>query len=203
MILDIALGVIIVIVAAAGLRSGFVYTFLHTAGWLISLLCGFLLSGRVKAFLVSRESFYSSISENISRRIGESLPANSIQGDGIPRILNQLLNELSDNLSVSLTDALMSVIAFALVVLAVKFIFYILTMLFSKKGFGPLGFLDGILGLVFGLLKGFIIVYFLLAVMFPLVSLAGPDFSFSLLTTLDSSVIAKDLYHNNPLLLLL
>ena len=45
--MDIAIGLIFVLSTASGFRKGFVRTFIHTAGWVLSIIIGFVFS-RVK-----------------------------------------------------------------------------------------------------------------------------------------------------------
>ena len=118
-------------------------------------------------------------------------------------MMEDMATSLTDSAASGVTDFLMTVAAFLILVMASKILLYILIALFSKRNNpGATGIIDGLLGLGVGFIKGFVVVYLVLAIMIPAVNLASPDHAFSLLTSLDSSLMAKDLYDNNPLLLL-
>ena len=75
--------------------------------------------------------------------------------------------------------------------------------MFSKKQNGGFtGLLDGILGLAFGLMRSFLVVFFLLALLVPVSSFLAPDTASALIESLSKSVFTKDLYDNNLLMLI-
>jgi len=207
MVIDILLFVILTVIMALGYRRGFIDTFLHVVGWFAALGCGFFFTPKVKDFLVSADYFYTDVNDKLLEKLPKGISADSLQENGIPLILRDFINgfttSVSENVATALSDLIMTVISFLIVVILVKLILNFISAIFSKKNNeGPTGFIDGILGLAFGFVKGMIMVYILLALMIPVINLASPDHTFALLTSLDSSAIAKDLYNNNPLLLL-
>jgi len=135
------------------------------------------------------------------------IPQGSLESQGIPSLLGNFINSITDSVSANvaggLTEFIMTVLSFLLIVLLAKVLSFIITALFSKKNNeGATGFLDGMMGLIFGFIKGMIVLYIILAIMIPVINLASPENTFSLLASLDSSTLAKDLYNNNPILLL-
>lgn len=207
MIIDILLFLILTVVMALGYRGGFIHTFLHLAGWFLALGFGFFLTPSVKAHLISADYFYTGIHDKLLDKMPGGIAADSLQETGIPLILRDFINgftaTISENVATALTDLIMTIISFLLIVILVKLILNFISLVFSKKkNDGAIGFIDGLMGLAFGFFKGMIILYVILALMIPVINLASPDHTFTLLTSLDSSVIAKDLYNNNPLLLL-
>ncbi len=207
MIIDIILFSILVIIMAISYRNGFISTFLHLVGWLISLSCGFFFSTRVKEYLISKDYFYTSINDKLLSKMPQGAPQGSFESGGIPNLVgdfaNNITNNISTNIASTLTDLIMVIISFLIVVILVKVFLYFITIIFSKKNRkGPTGLIDGLLGLAFGFFKGMIVLYIILAIMIPIINLASPENTFTILTSLDSSVLAKDLYNNNPLLLL-
>ena len=63
-----------------------------------------------------------------------------------------------------------------------------------------LGTVDSSVGLLFGSIKGAIIIFLLLALMFPLTSLFAPQYIHTLNEQLNNSYIAGYLYDSNPLI---
>ncbi|MBK5261100.1 MAG: CvpA family protein [Peptostreptococcaceae bacterium] len=207
MIIDIILFSILVVIMAISYRNGFISTFLHLVGWLISLSCGFFFAPRVKEYLISKDFFYTSINDKLLSKIPQGAPQGSFKSGGIPNLVGDFVdnvtNTVSTNIASSLTDLIMVIISFLIVVIAVKLFLYFITIIFSKRNRkGPTGLIDGLLGLAFGFFKGMIVLYIILAVMIPVINLTSPESTFTILTSLDSSVLAKDLYNNNPLLLI-
>ena len=208
MIIDIILLFILTVITALGFRYGFIYTFFHVTGWLIALLSGFILTPTLKSYLIEGDIFYTSIYNRVLSNLPNGFEIHSIEANGIPNILKNLINEysldLSNDISRYITDMLMTIISFLIIVVIIKIIMYLIISLFSKKNNnGSTGIIDGILGLAFGFIKGMVVVYVILAIMIPVVNIASPEHTFTILTNLDSSVIAKDLYDNNPILLLI
>lgn len=207
MIIDIILFSILVVIMAISYRNGFISTFLHLVGWLISLSCGFFFAPRVKEYLISKDFFYTSINEKLLSKMPQGAPPGSFKSEGIPNLVGDFVDNVTDtvstNIASSLTELIMVIISFLIVVIAVKLFLYFITIIFSKKNRkGPTGLIDGLLGLAFGFFKGMIVLYIILAVMIPVINLTSPENTFAILTSLDSSVLAKDLYNNNPLLLI-
>lgn len=207
MIIDVILFSILVVIMAISYRNGFISTFLHLVGWLISLSCGFFFAPRVKEYLISKDFFYTSIYDNLLSKMPQGAPQGSFESEGIPNLVggfvNNVTSTVSANIAASLTELIMIIISFLIVAIGVKLFLYFVTIIFSKKNRkGPTGLIDGLLGLTFGFFKGMIVLYIILAVMIPVINLTSPEHSFAILTSLDSSVLAKDLYNNNPLLLI-
>jgi hypothetical protein len=72
--------------------------------------------------------------------------------------------------------------------------------LFSKKhNDGIIGFLDGSFGLIAGAIKGLLLIFILLALLVPVISLSSGN---GLASALEASRIAGTLYDNNYLLLI-
>ena len=208
MIIDITLFCILIVIMATSYRNGFISTFMHLMGWIVSLGCGLFFTPQVKAYLIEKDYFYSSIKENLLTKMPAGIPNGSLESQGIPSLVGDFINNITDsvaeNIAGGLTELIMIILSFLIVVIAVKFFLYIIIALFSKKNReGATGFIDGMLGLGFGFAKGMIVLYVLLAILIPVINLTSPDTSFAILTSLDSSLMAKDLYNNNPLLLLI
>src|SRR5665648_577685 len=164
MIIDVILFSIFVVIMAISYRNGFISTFLHLVGWLISLSCGFFFAPRVKEYLILKDFFYTSINDKLLSNMPQGAPQGSFESEGVPNLVGDFVNNVtstvSENIASSLTELIMVIISFLIVVLGVKLFLYFITIIFSKKNRkGPTGLIDGLLGLTFGFFKGMIVLY--------------------------------------------
>lgn len=203
--LDVLLVSVFVLSTAVGYRRGFVQTFLHTAGWLLSLVLSFAWYPKVAEFLREKTDYDDSIHQAIAKRIAEqSETATNSLFEELPSVISPIWDRAEETLISNLTEGLsgfvLQLISFLLVAFAIRLVFGLLSSLFSKKNHeGFIGFADGFLGLVAGSLKGIVLIYFILALMVPLIGLSSGDV---LQSALEKSQLAKSLYDNNLLLLI-
>ncbi len=204
---DIIVIAILVFGMVFGFRSGFIYTFIHTIGWLLALLIGFIWAPKLCDFITQKTDFYNSLYNAFLIRFSESFTIADDTVAQLPEILAKFIDSTEMNfvssVSKTMTDLCFSIISFLLVVLAVKLMLWLITEMFSKKQNGGFtGLLDGILGLAFGLMRSFLVVFFLLALLVPVSSFLAPDTASALIESLSKSVFTKDLYDNNLLMLI-
>ena len=97
-----------------------------------------------------------------------------------------------------------AILCFALVVIAVKIVIFIIIHLLSKRNNqnGVVGFADGLAGMVTGFAKGMIVVFVLFALMVPVMNMFFPEHIEAAMKALETSRFAGDLYNNNLLLLI-
>lgn len=204
--LDAVLAVIFVLSTAQGYRMGFLHTLIHTAGWLASLILGFLWYPKVAEFLREKTDFYNIIYHKIQNKMGDvTLATHDSITDSFPKVLKNAVETVADTFTSSLASGvasfLFNVLAFLLVVLAVRLVFLFLSSLFSKRNNeGLTGFTDGVLGLFAGAFKGILMVFVLLAFLVPIISLSSGH---AVSDALDTSVLAGYLYDNNLILLII
>lgn len=203
--LDVLIVVVFVLTTVSGYRRGFVNTFIHTLGWLLSLVLGFAWYPRLAEFLREKTDIYDSVHKKIAERVAEqgSAVADPVS-DALPDILKTLWDKAEETIASVFADGLsgfiFQLISFLLVVAAIRMIFFFLSSLFSKKhNEGLIGFGDGLMGLLAGSIKGIVLIHLLLALMVPMISLSSGDF---LTTALAESRLAGSLYDNNLLLLI-
>jgi uncharacterized membrane protein required for colicin V production len=204
--LDLIIFTIFVLSAASGYRRGFVHTFIHTAGWLISLAAAYALYPKASAFLKEKTSFYNTIYDNIFERmssegfsIGDPLFGNlpAVLGDALYTVERALTTAFAGGLSL----LLFNILTFLLLAIAVRIILIFLAGVCSKKNRrGLTGFFDGIFGLIAGGIKGIILIFLLLALLVPVISITGMQ---ALPDVLESSRIAGSLYDNNLLFIII
>lgn len=199
--------IIVIFTIIQGYRRGFVHTFIHTVGWILAVVLGFIWYPHVIGFLKEKTGFYDAIRARIAERVAENAgnTADSVM-TGIPEVIRDLLDKAIDSatnaiavsLSENLTNLIFNIIGFLAVAAAIKLFLMVLTFLFSKeKNGGFIGGIDGFFGLLAGALKGVILIYILLALMVPVTSLSGSSF---LIDQLDGSVLGSYLYDNNLIL---
>jgi uncharacterized membrane protein required for colicin V production len=203
-------GIIVIMLIFAvvqGYRRGFLYTFIHTVGWIIAVVLGFVWYPHVIEFLKEKTGFYDSIHGKIAERIAENAGNTTDAAmTGIPEVIRDLVEKainsatdaIANTMSDSLTNLVFNILGFLVVAIVIKLILMSLTFLFSKeKNDGFIGGIDGFFGIFAGALKGIILVYILLALMVPITSLSGSSF---LIAQLDGSVLGSYLYDNNLIL---
>ncbi len=204
---DGIIAIIVIFTIVQGYRRGFVHTFIHTVGWILAVILGFVWYPHVIGFFKEKTGFYDSVHGKIAERIAENTQnAAGSATSGIPDVVRDLLDKAIDSaanaiavsISDSLTNLIFNIIGFLAVAVAIKLVLMTLTYLFSKeKNGGLIGGADGFFGLLAGALKGVILVYILLALMVPVTSLSGSTF---LIDQLDGSMVGSYLYDNNMIL---
>jgi uncharacterized membrane protein required for colicin V production len=186
-----------------GYRKGFTEAFLHTIGWILAIVLGFVWTPAVAAFLRGN----TGLEESLQTILNERLAAGGGQEgllSGIPEILSDYFSDamsvIQSNTVENLTDIIVTILALLCIIILIKLIFFLITLLFSKrKRGGIIAFSDGMLGLAFGAVKGLLLICILLAFFLPLANFLQSDV---LLDQLYSSTYAIRIYNNNPIFLL-
>ena len=207
MVLDILIGIIIILSMVLGYRAGFIWTFFHTLSWLIALVLAFIWTPRARDFLFLDTNLYHSVQATIGERLSEIANIHGITAN-LPRILRESVDRLAGralaDAEVLLSDILFTIISFIAIFFAVKLVFFIIVLLFSKKySDGVSGVLDGISGLIIGFIKGILIVFAMLTAMIPVLSMFDTGLVETVIGWLDESQLAGTLYDNNFLALIL
>jgi uncharacterized membrane protein required for colicin V production len=203
--LDVLVALIFLFSTAQGLRKGFVQTFMHAVGWLLSLVISYACFSQVAAFLKSKTGFYDYLHLKVVARISASASSSTDSIlSGLPHILSSSLKSvqttITETLANTFTDFFFNLMTFLLVAILVRMILYIITSGLGKKHGGVIGFVDRVLGLLAGAVKGIILIFILLALMVPASSLSAGD---ALSNALKDSTIASMLYDNNLIFLVI
>ena len=207
MVLDILILAILILAMVFGSRIGFVWSFFHTLSWIASIILAFIFTPWLRGLLISETGLYEALNRALSGRFASAAGIDSISS-GLPRILKDTVDSLArqtvDAASASICDLLFTIISFLIIVFVVKFIFFAIIFALSKKhAGGARGVIDGILGMIFGFVKGILLVFVLLAAMIPIISLFDTGLVDVIHGWLDSSYFAGSLYDNNFLALIL
>ncbi len=208
MVMDIAVIVIIVLSIALGIKTGFVRTFAHAVGWILSLVLGFAFATPVAEFLKSKTAVYDTILETLTEKFVGATSNVTESLNALPRILADsfanLTHTITVNAATNIADFVFIVLSFLIVVVIVKIVLLIFVELFSRKNRdGVIGFADGLFGALAGALRGFVIVYILLALLVPVLNLIDSSALDTVVGWLGSSYIAGDMYDNNLILLII
>lgn len=206
-ILDVITVVILILSAVLGAKKGLTITLVSFVSWFCCVILGFFFIGTVRDYLCANTSLDDNINNAILNSMGDSI-ADSSAYKAIPDLFSSWIdNSTSDIIyatSASLTNVIMSVISFLTIVIVIKLISFILIHLFSKKDRdGVIGFFDGFMGFLFGVTRAVIIVFIFFALLVPLLGLALPSVSEKIIAAMDTSYIAKYLYNDNALLIIL
>jgi hypothetical protein len=175
-------------------------------GWILSIVLAFVLTPTLNAFLTSRGGLYEVMQRALAGRFADAVGIDSISSV-LPRILkdtvDSMIRQTTDAAAASVCNLLFTIVSFLMIMLAMKFVFFFIISLLSKKhADGVRGAVDGILGLIFGFVKGIFLVFAALAVMIPFMGLFDTKFIGLISGWLDSSFVAGSLYDNNFLALI-
>lgn len=206
MIFDILVIVILTAAMVLGFRSGFVYTFIHTVGWIIAVLIGFIWSPQARSFIELHTNIYDSLYDKFFNKFSDSFTLADDTVGHLPKIIVKAIENTETTLASSIADTMtelcITVISFLAIVITVKIVLWVVTELLSKKkNEGFTGMIDGLLGLAAGIVRGFLIVFVVLALLVPVSSFVSPETAAAISQNLDESVFAKDLYDNNLIML--
>lgn len=201
MILDGIIGIIIIAEMTRGKIKGFFDTLIRFLTISFAVVLGSLLTGNFNKLM-----HFLRIDKLINSRLSTSIRVGKIDfevaiPDAVKNFINDLGNEHTALVIKRLTGTTSSVISFFIIFMIALVISSWLRKKFKKaKSSGAIiGTADGFLGMIFGLAKGVIIVFILLAIMFPAAELFAPKISNILIDQLNESIFSSWLYDNNPL----
>ena len=193
MIFDIIVITILVTAMVFGFRSGFIYTFIHTTSWFLAVLISFIWSPQARDFITLHTGIYDSLYNIFLGKFSESFTAADETLAQLPEIIAKVIRSTETNFISTLADTMTSlsvtVISFLLVLLTVKIMLWVITELLSKKkNKGFTGALDGILGLAFGIVQGFLVTY--MGIQPFIVTLAGMFFGRGMTAIISTDMIS-------------
>lgn len=211
MILDIVVGAIVIITMVRGYRHGFIVNALNTCGWIFGLVVSFIISPLFKNFLIDNTQWDENIYIRVSEKTQEIFTPMQVES-GLPDIIKgpfteftqTMVGNAADSLATSLSMLWMSVISFVILTIVCNIGFKILIATGSKKkNRNIVGAVDGFVGLIFGFVKGILYVFIMLALLFPVATIASPETYTMLMDNLYASNIALELYDNNLLMVII
>lgn len=214
-IIDIAIVAIIGLSIFSGYKKGLIGVAFKILSFLVAIVLAFILSKPVGNYIIENTQF----DDNIRNTIQETLSAKDIENienseeSNMPEIITNYItkqvkeateaaqNEVAVLVSVNLTQTIINAICFIVIFIVARIVLFFLKFLAEAiaeipliKQFNELG------GVLYGVLKGFFMVY----LFFAIVSLLVPIVSMTeFLEIINSSFIGNMLYDNNLLLKIL
>lgn len=202
MVLDIIIVVIFLICALRGKSQGFLDSLVRLAAISGGVIIGTLNTDRLRSLL-----FALPIDDIMKLKLTKKFNGQDIDLlKFIPKVLRTKFEDFGiDGITTTVnrfTNLSITIISFSIIVGLVWFISVLLRrrILSGRKHKNLLGTVDSSVGLLFGAIKGAILIFLLLALMFPLATLFTPEQIHALNEQLNNSYIAGYLYDVNPLI---
>lgn len=202
MILDILIVLIFLICALRGRSHGFLDSLVRLAAVSGGVIIGILNTDKIRSLL-----FALPIDDFMKGKLTEKFNGQEMDLlKFIPKVLRTKFEAFGlDGLPTTVnrfTNLSITIISFSAIVGLVWIISsYIRRRIMRGRNHkNLLGTVDSSVGLLFGSIKGAIIVFLILALMFPLTALFAPDYINTLNEQLNNSYIAGYLYDINPLI---
>jgi len=202
MILDIMIIVVFLICALRGKSQGFLDSLVRLAAISGGVIIGILNTDRLRSLL-----FALPIDDIMKLKLTKKFNGQDIDLlKFIPKVLRTKFEDFGiDGITTTVnrfTNLSITIISFSIIVGLVWFISVLLRrrILSGRKHKNLLGTVDSSVGLLFGAIKGAILIFLLLALMFPLATLFTPEQIHALNEQLNNSYIAGYLYDVNPLI---
>ena len=126
---------------------------------------------------------------------GEGIISKSLGG-----IFSDAADKAAETAAERLTEIAMGVIAFALIILAVSLVMFLLRMILKslRDSSVVIGFADRVLGMVLGLVRGIMLAWIAVALLIPVTTLVAPQHVPAMMEALQLTTAAKVLYDVNP-----
>ena len=210
-IADAILLLIVVLSVVLGYRQGFFKTLTGFLSVLLSLVISISIYPHVFGYLKDTpiyETVFSSV-ESVVRPAEDNTDDLNEYGvfqlnlpNELIAALNESIDTKTENITVAIvqniTDSAINILSILLSFLAVRLVLFLMTLIggFIRK-MPIIGFGDGLLGALFGFLRGLAILYILLLIVTFFSSLS-PENSIS--KVVKNSEVARVLYHNNIVL---
>ena len=173
--IDFIVAGILILFIFRGNRRGLIASLLGIIGWAVSLIAAFLLYPYAIRIIDDETKIRESITTHITDYVKHQLIAQKSGSDGsalpdsVLAVLNNSTNSTLDAQAVSAAEPLVSIfmdiVAFIIVLLIVRLLFKIvqtISMHFTGRDHGPVGVLNSMCGMLFGLVEGAILAYLLL-----------------------------------------
>ena len=198
-LIDVILIAIIALCAFIGYKQGLIKAAIKIAAFLIAIIVALILYKPVSGFIINN----TKIDDNIKNTMIEKItPEGMNKNDKVTSTANisqkivDTTNNSIENIAETLTNKIIEVVVLLLLFIIVRIILIFITALADLiaklpilKQFNETG------GLIYGIIKGLIIIYVLLGILL----LCEPLIGNSLADVINSSIITKLIYNNNIL----
>lgn len=184
--IDIAVALILIIFIFRGDKRGLIASLIGIIGWAVSLIAAFVGYPYMVNFLDDHTGIRESVTEHVNSYVKEeamerlqgtssgSLPDSVLSA--IRSTSNSALDQQINELSRPVVNIIMNVIAIVLLIIIIGIIFKIIQLATRNlTGFkhGPIGVLNSVGGMLFGLVEGALLAYFLMIFLYYLSIFGG------------------------------
>lgn len=220
LILDGSIVLIILISAWMGKKKGIVDTVLKLIGIIGAIFLALKFTKALTDFLKGtfvRDWIYAKVLEKMTEEgasgLGRFLDLGTSGNSGNSGFLPGMIGDFTaglvmrgkELLASGYTSIILTIISFIGILFVVWLIVTIIRLLFKRgrKNSKVIGFIDGMPGMLLGLLKGFVISCLLVALVIPLTLIFSPFSLPDVIKGLNNSIIANWIQDTNPLFLLI
>jgi uncharacterized membrane protein required for colicin V production len=187
-----------------GFKNGLLLSVVRIGGWIAAIAAAFFTHNFVEKFLLNHTSIYDKLHDHVLKVCLSFFDKHSIDvsDPGSFAVAPESTgSSFTNDLAEQISKSAFTIFVFVAILLFVKFILFAIILVLSKKHHtGFIGGVDGVLGLIFGVVQGVIIVLVLLALLMPLSLVISPEANIMITQGLENSFVAEIIYNNNPLL---
>lgn len=207
MIMDLLVLTIFALSIFFSMRHGFAETLAGFMKGTLAVVAAWLLCGKLSRFLLNIPVLRNFASERIQQGLTAKWE-NSYLYNLLPTLFTKGENSISDAIInegvAKILWLFFTIISFLIILITIRIVASLLERRFSHRRHGGfIGLSDRLLGLLLGSVIGIFNVMLILALILPAAGLFVPSLSKAIPTWFESSLLAKDIYDNNLLLILL
>ena len=185
---DILIVALLFVSAVAGWKKGLAAVVFSCFRWLICIVVSLFGALPFKAFLMEKTLLDEKITANV-----KSVLTSNVTG-------SSFIQDIAGKAVSSISDLLMSVISLLILFIGIIIITKLIAIaLESRNKETPIGFINGLLGFCFGLLRGVFIVGVLMLAVLPALGFIDPRAASPIISGIRQSMLAGLFYDHNPI----
>lgn len=201
MFFDIFIAALMLTSMIMGYRMGFIASLLKAFGWLIALVISVFLHPILVVFLKNALNINVIIANHLKNMVDSGFDIETFS-HLFPKLLlsgfDNLASSAIDIWAMGVANLIVNILCLMIVTFLIKGLFALISKIASKNNDEHvIGFINSLFGMIFGFVKGFLVVSIILCLFLPFTALAGPKISEAATDQLDRSIIARELYDNN------
>lgn len=201
MFFDIFIAALMLTSMIMGYRMGFIASLLKAFGWLIALVISVFLHPILVVFLKNALNINVIIANHLKNMVDSGFDIETFS-HLFPKLLlsgfDNLASSAIDIWAMGVANLIVNILCLMIVTFLIKGLFALISKIASKNDDEHvIGFINSLFGMIFGFVKGFLVVSIILCLFLPFTALAGPKISEAATDQLDRSIIARELYDNN------
>ncbi len=204
MVLDIIIVAIIIVSAVVGYRCGLASMISHLGSWLVAVVLAFIFCSPLRTLLCENTKIDDDFYHKFVVKLGGENSGQSM--NTVPDLFQDQISSARSHFVTStatqLTDIVMAIFAFLIILVGVKLIAFAFKHLFSKQhNEGVVGFADGVIGMVMGFVIGIIVVIALMALVVPFAMSSSESFAEFFKSASENAILLPYFYDYNLILL--